>query len=463
MRKMKRLKRRTLRFFIALYVGKGLQFLIRILFRKRGTHLPGKVVIRLCPDFLSRVGRPKIILAITGTNGKTSVSNFINQILKANNYTTVCNLEGSNLPAGIASTLIKAATFSGNVKVDVAVFEVDERASRFVYDHLPPTYLLCTNLFRDSIMRNGHSEFILTKIKSSVPKETILILNADDLISCQIGDKHQKKVYFGVDKQEGEREFKNIVCDLIVCPQCQMRLIFKFRHYHHIGQAFCSKCNFKSPIPNFKGLNVDLKQRMFVIKAGNAIYKYPLIGDSIFNLYNIVAVVALLSTFGLTQQQIKRGFEAANIIKDRFLTERYQGLEVITMLAKDQNPISCSRVFDYVANEPGNKVVVLLITDVLDGKNGSEDISWLYDTDFEYLKQGDIKQILIGGTRSYDLFLRLLLAGIDRDIIKLSPNYQQLEALLMVNKVDRVYILYHLYAYPLAYSLKQKIRKRVGG
>ena len=132
------------------------------------------------------------------------------------------------------------------------------------------------------------------------------------------------------------------------------------------------------------------------------------------------------------------------------------------MLAKDQNPISCSRIFDYVSNQPGNKVIILYITDVKDKVNGSEDISWLYDTDFEYLNNNEIKQIIACGTRCYDILLRLKLAGIKEDIIKVSDNYDKVEELVTFEDIDKIYILYALYAYPLAVRLKKKIIERLG-
>ncbi|MDD2490216.1 MAG: MurT ligase domain-containing protein [Bacilli bacterium] len=459
---MQRKKKRSPRFFIALYIGKIIQMIIKLIFKDRGTHFPGKYAIKICPDFLSRIGHPEIVIAVTGTNGKTSVSNFINNILIKNGYQTINNDKGSNISPGIASSLIETANLIGNVKADIAILEVDERASGFIYDHISPTYLVCTNLFRDSIKRNGHSEFILTKIKSSVPNTTTLILNADDLISCQIGNENHQKIYFGVNKLDITDNYDNIVQDIMVCPVCKHRLEFKYRHYHHIGQAYCKKCDFKSPIPNYLGLKVNFKKNILTIRDGKRNYNYKLISDSVFNIYNMVTVIATLRTLGLTHSQIKEGFNELKLKKDRLDKIIYQNLEVITMLSKDQNPVSCSRMFDYVASQPGNKIVVLLVTDSLDKVHGSEDISWLYDTDFEYLKDPEIKQIIVGGARSYDVLLRLQLAGIDKNMIKISTNYEEIEDMLNLTAIDKVYILYELYAYPLAFKLKQKIKERVG-
>lgn len=458
------IKKKTMyvRFLLALYLGKVVKLIIRMIYDKEGgTHFPGKLAIKVCPNFLSLIGRPKTIIAVTGTNGKTSVANFINHILKANGLTTVINDKGSNMPYGIASSLLEVSNLLGKVKSEVAVLEVDERISGFVYDHLPPTYLICTNLFRDSIKRNGHSEFILTKIKGSIPKTTTLILNADDLISCNIGRKENKKVYFAVGPLPFEKPFNNIVRDIRVCPLCKHKLEYLYYHYHHIGKAFCPKCHFKSPEADFQVSEVDYKKRIFILNEGNKIIKYKLIDDSIFNIYNMISTIAVLRTFGLSHQQIKKPFEQLTLKKDRLKNELINNIEVITMLAKDQNPISCSRMFDYVRSQSGNKVVILYVTDSLDKVHGSEDISWLYDTDFEYLNDPTIKQIVIGGTRCYDVALRLKMAFIDEDKLVTNQRYQDVDLLISLSKIDKIFILYALYAYPLAFKLKNKIKERI--
>ncbi len=459
---MVRKKRKSFRFFIAFLTSKAIQVFIKMFFKDKGTHMPGKLAMKMCPDFLSRIGRPETVIAITGTNGKTSVSHFVNNIFISSGYKIINNEKGSNMLSGIASSLIDAANIYGNVKEKIAVFEVDERVSGYIYDHIPPTYLLCTNLFRDSIKRNGHSEFILTKIKSSVPKTTTLILNADDLISINIGNKENKRFFFSVNKVDSSNQFKNIVNDISVCPNCKNKLEYEYRHYHHIGKARCLKCDFKSPIPKYIVEKIDLKKRTLTVKEENKKYNYNLISNSVYNLYNIISSIAVARVFGLEHKEIKVAFEKMELKKDRLNVQKIKDKEVITLLSKDQNPISCSRMFDYVSSQPDDKAIVLFITDSKDKVHGSEDISWLYDTDFEYLKKDDIKQIIVGGSRCYDVSLRLKLAGIKDEIINLKPNYENVEEIIKLNEVKKIFILYELYAYPLANKLKENVKRRVG-
>ena len=139
--------------------------------------------------------RPCKIIGITGTNGKTTTANMINDILADNGYSPVNNRAGSNILGGVATTLISAVNLRGKTVKDLAVLELDERSSRLIYPYVHPTYLLCTNLFRDSYKRNAHSEFIFDILDKHIPKQTKLVLNADDLVSARLA-KGNDRVYF---------------------------------------------------------------------------------------------------------------------------------------------------------------------------------------------------------------------------------------------------------------------------
>ncbi|HOZ53954.1 MAG TPA: MurT ligase domain-containing protein, partial [Bacilli bacterium] len=406
--------KKTFRFFFALYCSKIVQAITRLFFNERGTNLPGKIALKLCPNFLKIIKKPNIIIMVTGTNGKTSVSNFINDIFRKNHISTVNNSKGSNLNYGIASSLIQKSNILGNVHKEVGIFEIDERASKYTFEDIIPNYLICTNLFRDSIKRNGHSEFILEKLNEGLPKETVLILNADDLISINLG-KENKKIYFSV--KGDNNKYNDIVKDISVCPKCKNKLVYEYRHYHHIGKAKCSNCNFKSPKSDFSVIKIDKENNLFIIEENNKNYVYELISDSIFNIYNMLSAIVVSRLYGLSHENIYKAFKETRLKKDRVDRRKIHDKEVITMLSKNQNPISCSRMFNYIKEEKGKKLVILFVTDSKDKKHGSEDISWIYDTDFEYLKDDDINQIIVAGTRYLDILVRLELAGISSDKI----------------------------------------------
>ena len=235
--------KKNVRFFFALFMSKLARTMQRML-KMNASYFPGKLAIKLCPDFLGRIEKPETIISVTGTNGKTTVCNMIIDALEKNGYDVLSNRAGSNINAGVASALIAESKLSGKTKKKIAVFEIDERSSKLIYPYIKPTFAVCTNLFRDSIHRNANPEFIFNIINSSLPEESHLILNADDLISCNLGEKN-KKTYFSINRLPSDREESiNLINDMRICPKCHHKLKYNYVRYHHIGNAKCEFCGY---------------------------------------------------------------------------------------------------------------------------------------------------------------------------------------------------------------------------
>ena len=448
--------KKGLKFYIALWGAKAGTILLK-LFRRNATFFPGKFALKICPDFIGKIGKPHTIIAVTGTNGKTTVCNLIEDILKDNNYVFIDNKYGSNIDAGVATTLISGASIMGKAKKDLAILEVDERSSPKIYPYLTPTYLVCTNLFRDSLMRNAHTEFISELLTKYIPKDTTLILNGDDLITSNIAPQN-KRIYFGIDRLDTDgKKCENIARDIIVCPKCNAKLVYDFVRYNHIGKAHCPNCDFKSPDIDYLATNLDLQNMKVTLKNGNFEETYDLISDNIINIYNIVTVITVLKQIGLSKEQINESLKKQKIVDTRYSEEVVNGVKIITHLAKGMNPIACSRVFDYVRNYKGNKVVMLFLDDLHEAANGSENTAWQYDTDYEFLNDDSIKQIIIAGARYLDGYVRLQIAGIDKS--KIVCKRDELSAIdnLKLDNIETVFILHDLYAMELKEAAKSKV------
>lgn len=338
------------KFYFSFYLAKISIFVLKLI-KRDASQLPGKLAIKLFPEFLNKIGKPKEIIAVTGTNGKTTVCNMIEGCLKENGFEFMDNKLGSNTNAGIASTFIKEANFFGKSKKDLAVFEIDERSSLRIFPYVKPTYLICTNLFRDSLMRNAHTEFIFNMLNKNIPKETKLILNGDDLIVSSLAPENTR-IYFGINRLESDTdECENIARDIIVCPKCDGKLKYDFVRYNHIGRAHCVKCDFGSPRIDYEITNVDYENNTMLIKHGNEEEKYNLINNNIINVYNMLATITLLKELGLKRDKINPILSKQKIVDTRYSKVTVDGVEVITQLSKGMNPIACSRAFDYLRKE----------------------------------------------------------------------------------------------------------------
>lgn len=449
-----------LKFYFALYFSKCIQLMLKLL-RRNATYLPGKIAITICPDFLAKIKKPKTIIGVTGTNGKTTVCNLVIDLLENNGYKVLNNKFGSNVNSGMASSFISGVTWTQKVKNEIAVLEIDERSSLKVYPYVKPNYLLCTNLFRDSIRRNAHPEYISSIINKQLPKETTLILNADDLISSSLGTTENKKVYFGINKLDTDLEESiNIINDMRICPKCNTKLKYNYVRYHHIGNAYCPNCDFKSPEADYKVENINYNENKITVKHNETQVDYNMLSSSsIFNIYNMIAVITLLQEFGISSNKIQESFEKINIVGSRYQKENINGVNIVYNMAKGQNPIACSCVFDYVKKEEGKKEIILMLDDVFDAKKSSENLTWIYDCDFEFLNSDDIEKIIIGGVRSKDYYLRLLIAGVPEEKLVCTQNELDTVKYLSLEKDKTIYILFELYADPTARKIKENIKK----
>ena len=103
-----------LRFLLALWLGKLSIPALKIT-RHNGTDFPGSLAVKVCPDFLKYVGKPPVMVAVTGTNGKTTVSNMLVDILEAEGHHVLSNRAGSNITSGVSTAFIRNCDLLGRL------------------------------------------------------------------------------------------------------------------------------------------------------------------------------------------------------------------------------------------------------------------------------------------------------------------------------------------------------------
>ncbi len=436
---------KKIRFLIALWASKLCLRLLRLL-KRNATCTPGKIALAIDKQFLGGLRMPKTVIAVTGTNGKTTVSNLLTDILTQNGFRVTNNSLGSNIQAGVASALLEDADLLGRAKKDIAVLEVDERSSLLIYPYVQPDYMICNNIMRDSIKRNAHTEFIRYIISSALPEKTHLILNADDLNAATLAPQCKSRTYFGVQAEPPAESREPFITDVVYCPQCGQRLKSEYLRYNHIGRMYCDGCGMRSPEPDFAVTAIDREKALFTLCHGDRQDSYHLISDNIVNVYNFCGAIALLTRLGLTAEQIRVGFDGGKIVKSRFDRITIGGRTVMSLMAKGQNPIACARCFDYIAQLPGEeKAVIINEDDVEDNTGNSESVCWLYDCDYSYLTHPSIGQIVFAGPRCRDHLLRARLAGIAPEKITLVEQPQKAAQALRLEECGDIYLLHDMY------------------
>jgi predicted RNA-binding Zn-ribbon protein involved in translation (DUF1610 family) len=444
-----------LRMFAALWCGKFVYTMMRIL-RRKASYFPGYLALKICPDYLKEISKPEKVICVSGTDGKTTTANLIADMLARNEKRVVTNRAGSNTNVGAAAALTNCVNLLGQVRADVVVLEVDEHWTRVVFPQIRPDYLIVTNIIRDSLKRNAHPEYVFSKINRCGVPGMKVILNADELCSSQLLPECER-VYFGIDRLPTDLErSENLVNDYRLCPVCGEELVYDYVRYCHIGHCHCPACGFASKEADCHITAIDYEKETVCVKNGTEEYVFPLINDSLFNIYNEIAVITLFLLMGYTQQQLAQTLEQSKITETRYSRRTVGGVDVFKIMAKSNNSIPVSLVFDYIRKKPGNKALVLALDDY-DERKASEFVGWIYDTDYEFLNCENIRQFIVTGPRCYDSQVRLLLAGVSQERIVCQPDEMTALEKLAVGQIDAVYILHDMSSYPMSVAAENKV------
>ncbi|HIT34391.1 MAG TPA: DUF1727 domain-containing protein [Candidatus Faecousia intestinigallinarum] len=452
----------TIWFYLTLWVSKCFLYFYKKTGREKDDR-PGLLAMYLCPDFLERVRKPKLVVAVTGTNGKTTISNLVSDVLALDGKTVAYNNWGANCKAGNARLFLDAVDIFNRPTKDAAVVEADERLCYNTLPWMQPDYIIVTNICRDSVLRNAHQQYIFDRIEKGiavVPKAK-LILNADDPVSSFLGERlPNQRIYYGIGDQ-GTQAFPTLVSDFPVCPRCGSKPRFRFRHYRDIGQFVCPCCGLTSKESQYLATDIDLAGQTATVQESGTQTRYPLISDTIFNAYNIMALIALLRSLGMEQERLAAHIAKIHIPENRLTLEEAGGIQLYTFSAKGQNVSAASTVFEYIAKEPSRKELILLLDEHYGDDPEIELITWLYESDFEYLKQDNIEKIIVAGHRYLDYHLRLLLAGIPEEKIVCLFDENDILEHVQTRGVSAIYVLHDVYTFSKSRRIRDQIKERI--
>ena len=460
----------SIRFHLAMLASKAVAFGLR-LFHRNGGQLPGVIALRICPDFLSHVGVPERTVFVTGTNGKTTTTNLIADLLTACGEQPLINRAGGNVTAGIASTLLKDATIGGRARRVYAVLELDERCAKQVFPHITPELIVVTNLYRDTFTRNAHVGYVADILSASLPAKAKLVLNADDLISGRLAPQCENRIYFALDELPGDtRAPEGIVNDLNACPACGGHLTYDYCHLGHVGRVRCDTCGLTNPAAAYEAVTVNTSDQLITVREnaapGGPSERYHFSAGSVTDLYNLLSAITATRELGLSAQEIASALRSGvGIVESRYSEVVAGGKRLVRIASKGENGMACSRGFANIRREPGSKAVVLMLEDYYMAKDptSTEFIGWFYETDFEYLADPGIRQVVITGVRSEDMLLRALLAGIDPAKIACAKDGIEAANVVDWEHVDAVYYSHAIHNEHVAEESRNHLARLIEG
>ena len=404
-----------MRFFTALFLSK-LSYLALKCLNKPATSFPGYIALKICPDFMKYTKKyiNRNFINITGTNGKTTTSGMLAHILGKK---VIHNLKGANMLTGIVNVFaLNLAPFK---KFDYAVIETDEAYLTKVYDYVKGDYLVVTNLFRDQLDRYGELDFTSKIIQEAISKnpDLNLILNADDPIVS--GFRNEHTIFYGMEDVEYHTRYtdeSHAPSEVFNCV-CHHPLTYSKRFYAQQGHYSCENCGYKRPDLQYSA-KAKIYDNYFELEISHNnethTFKVNLVG--LYNAYNALAAIVTSFENGLNAEQIQDSLNTYHSIFGRAETRMINGKKALLQLIK--NPAGASEVLKTV--DLNSNIIIAINDEFADGR----DISWLWDSDFEQLKDAQ-KLVVTSGTRAYDMATRLKYAGIPQSRIKVEPDVKK--------------------------------------
>lgn len=408
-----------MRVFLAIVACKLLRLAGKLL--GRGSSLPGQFALKVCPDVLGRVKLPARIIAVTGSNGKTSTVEMIAAILAADGRQVVYNKEGSNQIEGVATLILSRCTLGGRVRGEVLLLESDERYARHIFRWFHPTHFVITNLYRDQLTRNGHPQWVYESIQPAIYPDEILVLNADDpLVSCFAWGHDPAKVkWFGLEEcSVSAQEHRGIYHDGARCPVCGGKLAYTCYHYAHIGHYRCQACGHHRPQPDFAVTQLDLAQGRLTI---NGQVELDLAFRSIYNVYNILAAWSVCALCGVEQGVMAGVINNYLLQNGRMVTFALGGHKGVLLTSKHENSVAYDTNLAYLEGL-GQPCEVMVIVDAVSRKYFTGETSWLWDVDFDRLACPHVERVWLCGRYASDLALRLDYSQVPRDKLVIQPD-----------------------------------------
>ena len=360
-------------------LGKAVRHVARL--RGGGSALPGLFVEKIDPDFIRRTlaPLPHGVVIISGTNGKTTTTKMVVELLESQGLNVFTNRTGSNFTRGVAAALLGEINFKGELEADIAVLELDEAHAVHFVRVVPPKYTLLLNVMRDQLDRFGEIDTtagLLEHIAKATTEHVVLNREDPRVLAIAPTLSNQAVHYFGL--SDGLKT--------MFPSDDDMRGSNK-KTANTLPEADVILDTINDPDVHFL--------------IGKKSVKTTLKLQGVYNIFNAAAAVALVRVIvGGTLDQSKLMASLANVEpafgRGETLTVGGQPLELVLV----KNP-SGFRLGLSSFTPSGYATMIAINDNYADGR----DMSWLWDVDFESLQKNGAA--VVSGVRAYDMALRL--------------------------------------------------------
>jgi len=399
----------------ALAAGKAAAGASRLLRRGGGSSLPGVVARRIDPDVLTSltVGQGIPVVAVTGSNGKTTTARFLAAFLRAEGVQVAQNSAGANLLQGLTSLAVGTASLRGRMPDAIMVAEIDEAALRLAAPEVVPRVLVVTNVFRDQLDRFGEIYAVagvIDKVAQGLDAQAVLVVNADDPMVCDLAPQRPgRRITYGLELGH-DLDRLSSAADSIRCPRCRSELEYAHVYLSHLGEYHCPSCGFSRPPLDVAVTKVEidgLRGTRCTVRIPDGQLELSIPQAGVHIAYDAAAAVAGALALGVALDHGESALQGLRPAFGRLEVIDAGECEIVLSFAK--NPTSFNTTLRTLAEagEPRHLLIAVSNTRV-DG----EDFGWLWDVDFEGVVPR-LVDVTVSGLRGDELATRLKYAGLD--------------------------------------------------
>lgn len=401
-------------------LGKAVRHIARL--RGGGSALPGLFVEKIDPDFVRRTlaQLPDGVVVVSGTNGKTTTTKIVVELLESQGLKVFTNRTGSNFTRGVAAALLGEVDNRGKLAADIAVLELDEAHAVHFVSAVKPRYSLLLNVMRDQLDRFGEID-TTAKLLSKIAQSTtdIVILNREDprIRNLSAVVPPERVRYFGL------------------APELT-------HHFPSDDEMHGTKKSARLAPPKASVVLTSFDEHAAVFTFDQQTIKTPLRLNGIYNTYNAAGALALVQVIVDDKLDLNKLTARLATIEPAFgrgetLTIGGQKLELVLV----KNPSGFR--LGLQSFEPAGHATMIAINDqYADGR----DMSWLWDVEFDSLRAEGVS--MVSGIRAYDMALRLQYDEVP--ISHIEPDLATALQLFLTNESDKPKRIYCTYTAMLA-------------
>ncbi|HEU0256415.1 MAG TPA: MurT ligase domain-containing protein [Microbacteriaceae bacterium] len=381
-------------FLLPVLLGRLARLLTRL--RGGGSAFPGYVARKVRPGFIADVasGWPHGVVVILGSNGKSTTTNMVCEILRAHGLRIFTNSSGANMPQGVASALLAEVSLTGRLAADIGVIEVDEAYGAVLCRELRPRAGVILDVQIDQIYRFFEPERVAAMFSDIAGEiEESLVVNRDDDFLGNLGRRLEDEGRLAVSYFGARPEV------LAAAPHGLVAAV-----------DYGAEATKGSDVSRPRAVAAE------VLSLAGADTVIDIAGerhDLAMPARGLHYAMDSAAALALTKSVLGPAFRPADAIaalagaktvygRGEILPHKDAPIEILLL----KNLASLQMNLDYLDETPDS---VLFAFD-----EGSKDPSWLYAADLSHLRHVDV----VSGPKAAFVALRLAYAGITFDVVE---------------------------------------------